>query len=73
VWTPVIFDGLWNNSVMGEGSGMGWRGFYPSSLCEHVRRGRKAMANCESEPVKMIMLLGDYVKVLCCYDKSLLN
>ena len=50
-------------SLLLPGNGLGWKGFYPTSMCEHARKGGKTMIQNVSEGWKLGLLFGDYVKV----------
>ena len=43
--------------------GGGWKGFYQTSMSEHVRRGMKTMVNDTAPALKVTLLFGDYIKV----------
>ena len=48
--------------MMFLGSGVGWKGFYPTSMSEHARKGYKTMQNDMTESLKLSAMFGDYVK-----------
>ena len=61
LWSVLITDGV-QNTLLNEMNGSGFRGFYPSSMGEHFRRGWKTMVNSLPPHIKQQALLGDYIK-----------
>eukprot|EP00058_Branchiostoma_floridae_P016199 XP_002601687.1 hypothetical protein BRAFLDRAFT_94564 [Branchiostoma floridae] len=45
-----------------DGLGVGWKGFYPTSMLEALARGFKSRANDTSHTLKQLMLFGQYMR-----------
>jgi len=61
IWTCVAFDGIFQQVIRGNGAGMGWKGYYPTSAIGFFGKSSRVRANDFSDPVKMLILLGHYM------------
>jgi amidase len=62
VWTVIAMEGATELMVKGNGMGTNWKGHYTTSLLDAYGRGRRARVNDLAETVKLVMLLGEYLR-----------
>jgi len=62
LWLAIAMEGATELMVKGHGMGTNWKGHYAASLHEAYGRGLRARANDLADTVKLVMLLGGYVR-----------
>ncbi|XP_066284639.1 amidase-like [Branchiostoma lanceolatum] len=62
LWNTVAIEGTLQTMIKGHGLGVGWKGFYPTSMLEALARGFKSRANDTSHTLKLLMLFGEYMR-----------
>ncbi|XP_078678546.1 amidase-like isoform X2 [Branchiostoma floridae x Branchiostoma belcheri] len=62
LWNTVAIEGTLETMVKGHGVGVGWKGFYPTSMLEALVRGFKSRASDTSHTLKHLMLFGEYMR-----------
>lgn len=60
IWLPIIVEGA-AATLVNEGEGYGWEGFYDTALAETLSKFRKASANNLPFNVKVAALIADYL------------
>ncbi|CAH1265688.1 QRSL1 [Branchiostoma lanceolatum] len=62
LWNTVAIEGTLQTMIKGHGLGVGWKGFYPTSMLEALARGFKSRASDTSHTLKLLMLFGEYMR-----------
>ncbi|XP_035678084.1 amidase-like [Branchiostoma floridae] len=62
LWNAIAIEGTLETMIKGHGLGVGWKGFYPTSMLEALARGFKSRANDTSHTLKQLMLFGQYMR-----------
>ncbi|HEX9530325.1 MAG TPA: amidase, partial [Acidimicrobiales bacterium] len=62
VWMTIAMEGVTDLMVDGNGMGTNWKGHYTTSLLDAYARGRQARVNDLADTVKLVMLLGRYLR-----------
>jgi amidase len=62
VWMGIALEGATELMVKGNAMGTNWKGHYTTSLVDAYGRGRQARVNDLADTVKLVMLLGEYVR-----------
>ncbi|MEA2972512.1 MAG: amidase [Actinomycetota bacterium] len=62
VWMAIAMEGATELMVKGNAMGTNWKGHYTTSLLDAVARGRQSRINDLAETVKLVMLLGEYLR-----------
>ncbi|XP_078596371.1 amidase-like isoform X1 [Branchiostoma floridae x Branchiostoma japonicum] len=61
IWNAVAIQGCTQIMVERDGVGVGWKGFYPTSMVDALARGYNSRANDMSVTLKLLTLLGEYL------------
>ncbi|HLF40614.1 MAG TPA: amidase family protein, partial [Acidimicrobiia bacterium] len=62
IWNVIAVEGATELMVKGNSMGTNWKGHYNTSLLDAYGRGRRLRVNDLSETVKLVMLLGEYLR-----------
>jgi amidase len=62
IWRVIGAEGRTETMIRGNGLGTNWKGFYAVSMLEAFAAGRKRVSNRLSDSVKLIGLLGEYMR-----------
>jgi amidase len=62
VWMTIAMEGVTDLMVDGNGMGSNWKGYYTTSMLDAYARGRQARVNDLADTVKLVMLLGRYLR-----------
>lgn len=62
IWTGIANEGATEVMVRGNGMGTNWKGQYATSLLDSYGRGLETRADDLSDPVKLTMLIGQYMR-----------
>jgi amidase len=62
VWMAIAMEGVTDLMVDGNGMGTNWKGYYTTSMLDAYARGRRARVNDLADTVKLVMLLGRYLR-----------
>ncbi len=62
VWVAIAMEGATELMVKGNAMGTNWKGHYSTSLLDAYGRGRRARVNELADTVKLVMLLGEYLR-----------
>lgn len=61
LFVALLNEGMLSGMVRGNGFGMGWQGFYPTSAITYFGRSRRVAADGFSDTAKLHILLGHYL------------
>lgn len=61
IYTPIFIEGGLVQMIRGNGFGMGWKGYYPSSAIDFYGRSRKVLADNFPHTAKLDIFLGHYM------------
>ena len=61
LWMAIGMEGT-TELIKGNGVGTNWKGHYTTSLLDAYSRGRRARVNDLADTVKVVMLLGEYLR-----------
>ncbi|XP_078678540.1 urethanase-like isoform X1 [Branchiostoma floridae x Branchiostoma belcheri] len=61
IWNALAVQGVMQIMMKGDGVGVGWKGFYPTSMMSALARGYKSRGNDMSATLKLLALLGEYL------------
>jgi amidase len=61
IWSAIALEGATYQMVRGDGMGTNWRGHYSTDLVDFYGRARRARANDFTDPVKLTVLVGEYM------------
>jgi amidase len=62
IWNVIAIEGATELMVKGSSMGTNWKGAYTTSLVDAYGKGVRLRADNLSETVKLVMLLGEYVR-----------
>lgn len=62
IWNAVIIEGSTELMIKGNSHGTGWYGHYVTSMVDAFARGWRSRPNDMSETVKLVLLMGEYLK-----------
>ncbi|XP_019633473.1 PREDICTED: uncharacterized protein LOC109476898 [Branchiostoma belcheri] len=61
IWNALSVQGVMQIMMKADGVGVGWKGFYPTSMMGSLARGYKSRGNDMSATLKLLALLGEYL------------
>jgi amidase len=61
IFAPIFVEGTVAQMIRGNGFGMGWKGYYPTSAIDFYGKARKILADNFSDTVKLVILFGHYM------------